>query len=98
MLTYSQLDLEMAFCKGADVRKRVETLITLLFYVASNMTRTGHYKVKVEDLPNGAFPVTTYKQAMSRHGVDKPDLRIKDEVCSHLVSNFCPTPHKCSND
>lgn len=60
---------------------RVEKLVKELWKYASEDVYGE--QIKVMPLPDHRrFPAMTYHTAMSRHGVDKPDLRIKDEVCS----------------
>ncbi|MFX1276161.1 MAG: aspartate--tRNA ligase [Promethearchaeota archaeon] len=60
---FTQIDLEMSFITQDDIINVVEGLIKHLFKTVLNR------KVKTP------FPRMTYKEAMSRFGVDKPDTR-----------------------
>jgi len=59
---FTQVDLEASFIDEAFIKTLLEGLIKQLFKEA------GH------TLPD-QFPVITYDEAMSRYGVDRPDLR-----------------------
>lgn len=65
---FTQLDVEVSFVDEAWIQNLTETLIRQLF---SEL-------MKVE-LPN-PFPRMTHKEAMTRYGSDKPDLRIPLEM------------------
>jgi len=60
---FTQLDLEMAFVKEADVQA-----------VAEGMVRSVFADVLDTELPN-PFPRMSWAEAMHRFGSDKPDLR-----------------------
>lgn len=68
---FTQLDLEMAYARGEDVMQVVEDL------VRSSCSSAG---VEHQQTLHDKFPRMTYHEAMSQHGVDKPDLRIKDLI------------------
>ena len=61
---FYQLDLEMSFVEQEDVFKVVETLMINLFK-----------KFSLKKNINTKFPRISYKEAMSKYGTDKPDLR-----------------------
>lgn len=63
-----QLDLEMSFADGEQVMFEVETLVNSLFLSAGLAVPSP-------------IPRMTYQSAMDRFGSDKPELRIKNEVC-----------------
>ena len=67
-LEFTQLDIEMAFVDQEDVLNLAEPMI-----------RDAYKKVLDVDLPN-PFPRMTYKEAMTRFGSDKPDMRIDLEL------------------
>lgn len=70
-----QIDLEMAFTDGEGVMRRVEKLIKSIY---EKFARPG---TTIESpLPDAPFIRITYDKAMSKHGSDKPDLRIKGLV------------------
>lgn len=75
-----QIDLEMAWADGEDVMLRVERFIKDLW---EKFAQPG--TAIASALPNSAFLRMTYDEAMSKHGSDKPDLRIKDLVCSSIL-------------
>jgi len=70
----SQLDIEMAFANGKTVMRRMERLITELW-----RWRSKHWPGSSPELRK-PFLRMTYDEAMEKHGVDKPDLRIRDLV------------------
>jgi aspartyl-tRNA synthetase len=60
---FTQLDIEMAFVREADIQDGVEDLIRHVFRTVIDV-----------ELAN-PFPRMTYAEAMRRYGSDKPDLR-----------------------
>ncbi|KAF2719368.1 hypothetical protein K431DRAFT_348014 [Polychaeton citri CBS 116435] len=66
---FTQVDLEMGFATGEDVRQTVEALLRRLWGTLLGVT----------DLPT-PFPRMTYEQAMSTYGSDKPDLRLGSKI------------------
>jgi aspartyl-tRNA synthetase len=69
-----QIDLEMAFADGESVMARMEKFIVDIY---TSLQGEGLTQTR---LPRAPFPRMTYNRAMNRHGVDKPDLRIKNFV------------------
>ncbi|MDR2526927.1 MAG: aspartate--tRNA ligase [Rickettsiales bacterium] len=63
-LSFYQLDIEMSFVEQEDIWDNVEPVIR-------NTFRYIRPDVKVDDV----FPRITYKDAMLKYGIDKPDLR-----------------------
>ena len=59
---FTQIDIEAAFVDESDVMRLTEGMLKSLFSEVLGVT-----------LP--AFPVLTWKEAMRRFGIDKPDLR-----------------------
>ncbi len=66
---FYQIDLEMSFVEQEDVWNVVEPLMIEL---------TGKFSDK--EIMQKPFPRMTYKEAMSRYGSDKPDLRFDFEI------------------
>lgn len=79
---FTQIDFEMSFVYEEDIRKLIEELMKRLFKEVLN--------VEI-DTP---FPCISHKDAISKYGTDKPDLRfsfeIKDLTDIFLDSNFIP--------
>lgn len=74
---FTQLDLEMSFVEREDViRLNEELLIALVAAVAPEK--------KIQEIP---FPRMSYKEAMEKYGIDRPDLR-KDKDDPDLLA-FC---------
>ena len=65
---HTQIDLEMSYVTPDDVFKVIEGLMTDLFQ--------NTLKVKLET----PFPRITYKNAIDRFGIDKPDMRFGMEL------------------
>jgi aspartyl-tRNA synthetase len=61
---FTQLDLEMSFVEGSDIRALIEALLIALSQEISPK--------RIQQLP---FPVITYAEAMDKYGIDRPDLR-----------------------
>ncbi|HAT9591450.1 TPA: aspartate--tRNA ligase [Legionella pneumophila subsp. pneumophila] len=60
---FTQLDIEMAFINEEDILQLIEGLLKIVFKEILNIT-----------LPD-KLPRMSYKEAMTRYGSDKPDLR-----------------------
>lgn len=67
-LEFTQLDMEFAFVREADVQNFVEDMIRAIF------------KEVVDVELAASFPRLTWAEAMRRFGSDKPDLRIALEL------------------
>jgi len=65
---FTQLDIETAFLDEDHIMVLMEAMIRGLFKEVLNV-----------DLPD-PFPVMTYRDAMTRYGIDRPDLRIPLEL------------------
>ncbi|OBT42324.1 hypothetical protein VE00_06322 [Pseudogymnoascus sp. WSF 3629] len=70
---FTQLDMEMAFTNADGVRKRMESFIVDMWKLRQKLWAGSD-----SDVPSAPFMRMTYDNAMRFHGVDKPDLRIKD--------------------
>ena len=62
---FTQLDLEMAFVNQEDVISLNEALLI-------ELVKTIMPDKKIQQIP---FPRITYKEAMEKYGIDRPDLR-----------------------
>ena len=78
---FTQLDMEMAFVREADVQNLVESLIVHVFR-----------EVHGTELPQ-PFPRMSYAEAMRRYGSDKPDLRTELELI-HVAEHLQNTEFK----
>lgn len=65
----------MAWTDGEGVMQRMESFLKSLF---NRLHADGD--LLVPPLPDTPFRRMTYDEAMSKHGSDKPDLRIRDLV------------------
>lgn len=74
---FTQLDLEMSFVEREDVMALTEEL---LIQIVETLTPEKHIQEK-------PFPRLTYKEAMEKYGIDRPDLR-KDKNDPNLLA-FC---------
>lgn len=74
---FTQLDIEMSFMPQEEIMKLMEEMVRHLFKIAMDIS-----------LPN-PFPRMSYQEAMSRFGIDRPDLRNPLELVeiSDLVKN-----------
>ncbi len=66
-LEFTQIDLEASFVSAADVQQVVEDVLVALW-------QEGGYEIA------RPFPTLTWREAMERFGVDKPDLRYGVEI------------------
>ena len=69
-LEFTQIDLEASFVSAADVQRVVEEVLVALWREGGE---GGH------EIPR-PFPQLTWREAMERFGVDKPDLRYAVEI------------------
>ncbi|MDX8396038.1 MAG: aspartate--tRNA ligase, partial [Mariprofundaceae bacterium] len=60
---FTQIDLEMSFIEQDDVMATAEGLIVSMF------------EAGMGNKPEGPFPRITYAEAMSKYGLDRPDVR-----------------------
>jgi len=67
---FTQLDIEMSFCRQEEVMQLMEQLLILI-------SEKFVPKKKILKKP---FPVITYKEAMLKYGSDRPDLRFGFEI------------------
>ncbi len=79
-LEFTQIDLEASFVSAADVQHVVESVLVALW------AEGGHEIAR-------PFPTLTWREAMERFGVDKPDLRYGVEIedlTSHVGDDAAP--------
>ncbi len=62
---FTQLDLEMSFVEQKDVMDLIEKLFI-------DLVKALYPKKKIQQIP---FPKITYKEAMEKYKIDRPDLR-----------------------
>lgn len=74
-MTWLKLDMEMAFTNADGVMKRMESFIVDMWKLRQKLWAGSE-----REIPSAPFIRMTYDNAMRFHGVDKPDLRIKDLV------------------
>lgn len=65
---FTQIDLEMSFINESEIMKTVENLLKEVF------EKTISYKFQ------SPFPSLSYREAISKYGTDKPDLRFGLEL------------------
>ena len=76
----------MSWADGQYVMQTVEELVKgIHMQIQSEQLEV----VNSIELPKTEFPRVTYEEAMSKHGSDKPDLRILD-----LVNKFSTSPEQ----
>ncbi|GMG03633.1 unnamed protein product [[Candida] boidinii] len=74
---FTQIDMEMSFAKSEDVQEVIEALITSVW---KEIRQLPIYAIKdgdkmVELSKDEHFPKLKYNEALSKYGIDKPDLR-----------------------
>ena len=74
---FTQLDLEMSFVEREDVMEINEKLLI-------NIIKNLYPEKEIQEVP---FPKISYKEAMDKYGIDRPDLR-KDKNNPNLLA-FC---------
>jgi aspartyl-tRNA synthetase len=74
---FTQLDLEMSFVEREDVMALIEALLI-------KVVQTLYPEKKIQSIP---FPRISYKEAMEKYGIDRPDLR-ENKDDPHLLA-FC---------
>jgi aspartyl-tRNA synthetase len=65
---FTQVDIEMSFPTEDEIYSLLEGLLAAMFKAARGV-----------DVPT-PFPRMTYKEAMDRYGIDKPDTRFGNEI------------------
>jgi aspartyl-tRNA synthetase len=84
---FTQIDIEMSFVNQDDVFKISEGLFNRIW------SETIDYKLPDE------FPRITYDSALNDYGIDKPDMRIKDVMLIHNITDgFINTDFKVFKD
>jgi aspartyl-tRNA synthetase len=78
---FSQLDVEMSFCKPQDVQALIEELLVRLWQDVLGIA---------VDVP---IPRMTYDEALRRFGIDRPDLRFGCELVN-FTDYFADTPFR----
>lgn len=87
---FTQIDMEMSFAKAQDVQNVVQDVVSNIWKEVRNLPL---YKVnwesgKLLELSVGdPFPKLDYKTALSKFGIDKPDLR-SDLTFVDISSDF----------
>jgi len=76
-MEFTQLDLEMSFVEREDVMDLTERLLI-------GLVKTLFPQKKIQELP---FPRITYKEAMEKYEIDRPDFR-EDKNDPNLLA-FC---------
>ena len=66
---FTQLDMEMSFVKKEDIMQLMETMTRELF------------KKTIDIELEATFNQITYKDALDKYGIDRPDMRIPLELC-----------------
>ena len=74
---FTQFDLEMSFVDQEDIMALNEKLLI-------DLIKSLYPQKKIQEIP---FPRMTYKDAMEKYGIDRPDIR-KDKNDSDLLA-FC---------
>ncbi len=74
---FTQLDIEMSFIEREDVLAIIENLLI-------DLVNTVVPEKKIQQIP---FPRVTYKEAMEKHGTDRPDLRVNKDDPNEFA--FC---------
>ena len=80
---FTKLDLERAFASGRDVMADVERLVRRI--IQKIPAPYGGTTLQIPE--DSAFDTLTYHQAMSKYGIDKPDLRLEYSIkrIDHLL-------------
>lgn len=74
---FTQLDLEMSFVEREDVMALIEEMLITII-------QELYPEKRIQQIP---FPIISYKEAMEKYGVDKPDIR-EDKNDPNLLA-FC---------
>ena len=77
---FYQLDIEMSFVTQEDVFQAIEPVMRGVFEEFADWDKKNRH------MPEGPFPRIPYREAMSKYGSDKPDLRNPIELKD--VSDF----------
>lgn len=88
---FTQVDMEMAFANGADVREVVEKLVLNIF--ADTVNKNIYTLDTNGDLvKQSTFNPMTFNEALGKYGIDKPDLRYTCAITD--VSGHATSPNK----
>ena len=74
---FTQLDLEMSFASEEDIMNMMEELLI-------KIVETLYPEKRIQTIP---FPKISYKEAMEKYGIDRPDIRENKEDPNLLA--FC---------
>ncbi|KAG5370176.1 Aspartate--tRNA ligase [Yarrowia sp. C11] len=85
---FTQVDMEMAFANGADVREVVEKLVLNIF---ADTVNKNVYTLDADGnlVKQSTFNPMTFNEALGKYGIDKPDLRYTcaiTDVSEHAIS------------
>lgn len=75
---FTQIDMEMSFAKSGDIQNVVESVVSKIWKDVRGLPlyRVDWESEKLVELKDGeAFPKLSYEIALSKFGIDKPDLR-----------------------
>jgi len=78
---FTQIDLELSFIHEDDIYEIIEGLLVVIFKEVKNISLKH------------PFPRLTFKEALARYGLDKPDTRFEMEL-SNLTTNFADSKFK----
>lgn len=86
---FTQIDMEMSFAKSEDIQNVVEKLVSKIWKDVKGVPlyRVDWESGKLVELKEGEhFPKLKYDTALSRFGIDKPDLR--STLSFETISSF----------
>lgn len=88
---FTQVDMEMSFANGSDVREVVEKLVLSIF---AETIGKAVYTLNSEGglIKQSTFNPMTFNEALGRYGIDKPDLRYTCEITN--VSEHASSPNQ----
>jgi aspartyl-tRNA synthetase len=78
---FTQIDLELSFIHEDDIYEIIEGLLVVIFKEVKNISLKH------------PFPRLSFKEALARYGLDKPDTRFEMEL-SNLTADFADSKFK----